>query len=116
VQSKLKTLDRYFNVQRGPLRNTTFGMIVSYATGARGAGRNRHWRPAAPPPALDQAARLTATHPGRYVILVALEKRFDRRVSGLRASSNEYYSGALEHVLAYAFRRGQCVDTARVYP
>ena len=112
-EDKLWTIERYFKSRRPELQTIRFGVLMVYSYSPKGSGAARAF-PRAEDPAVTQAARkVSAKHPDRSLILVALDKQFGRH-EGVRATS-EYYSGTLRQVTGVRLSKGDEVERHVLY-
>jgi len=112
-EDKLWTVERYFTSRRPELQSIWFGVLLVYSYSPKGYGEARAFPPAEKPALVNSARKVSVKHPDRSILLLSLEKRFNRQ-SGVRALS-EYYSGTLREVTGIHLRGGEQIDRQTLF-
>ncbi|SDZ18676.1 hypothetical protein [Nitrosomonas sp. Nm33] len=103
---KLKTLNAYFSSPRLILSSLGFGLLLVYAYNARGRGDAKQYPPAETSEVLSFALDVSASHPSKELLLLALDKVVEKNLSPIRISS-PYHLGRLKKVEAVLLKGGQ---------
>jgi len=104
---KLETIKAYFSSSHPSLSGLDFGLLLVYAYYAKGRGKAKQYPPAETPEILAQARKVSATHPSKTLLLLALDKIVDPNPGILRATRAAYYLGSLARVGAVLLVGGE---------
>lgn len=107
--SKVQCLASYFSSPRPELAKLEFGMLLVYAYEPKGVGAHRKY-PLAERDDVVQSIRQVTTQHRQTMILIAVDKKYERVPHGIRATSG-YYQGAVSRVEAALFQNGE--ETSR---
>jgi len=103
---KLRTISAYFSSSRLILSSLEFGLLLVYAYNARGRGIAKQYPPAQTAEVLAAALHLSASHPSKTLIVLALDKVVDANPGAVRLSSL-YHLGRFERIEATLLTNGQ---------
>ena len=105
----LEKIGDFFTSEESDLQSLRFGIFLGYPISARGRGKARK----VPPLPLDCweriAKQLTAEHIGKDLVILALEKKWEPKVLGLR-TRNQYYKCRPTKIHGVQCRDGRKVD------
>ncbi len=107
-------IGRFFDAEIDYYRSLSFGILALYAYTPVGRGRARAYLSARDEETIREVVRVSSNHPQKAVIVVALDKLYDRQQAGVRTRS-EYYCGQLSMVMAYLYEHGQEMASIRLY-
>jgi len=102
---KVRTIEQYFKTRREELGRIWFAVLFLYSYSPIGSGKNRQFPQAASPAVLRAVQGLSSRYRDRIVLVVALDKRFERIAEGVRSTS-EYYSGVPDQVTGICLKSG----------
>lgn len=89
----IEKIGKFFAAEYPEFSSLTFAIFLAYAYGPAGKGKAR----TIPPLPLDeyvaQAKDVTAHHPGKSVVVLALDKAWEPQVKGSPRARSEYYWG-----------------------
>jgi hypothetical protein len=104
----IRKISRFFDGKYAEIKSLEFAVLLLYTYEARGRGTDRGYDPVGSGAVLDAVARVSKTHPTKFIVLVALDKVFERAVAPIRRR-NEYYRGAASRVEGRLFVSGSVV-------
>jgi hypothetical protein len=96
------------------LESLEFGILLVYPIGPSGRGNNRKV-PEPPANLVDYAKKLTSNHPSKTLILLILEKKFERIESGIRRR-NDYYQCTPQKIEGYLIKDGKIIKQETLAP
>lgn len=111
---KLRTLDAYFSSSRSEFGSIQFGLLMVYAYHVKGRGEARQYPPAETAEILSAARQVSAAHPNKALIVVALDKVVDRNLSTVRRGS-PYHAGSFKRITAVLLASGSEVRRAVIF-
>lgn len=89
----IRKIDRFFDAKYKEIATLEFAILLLYTYEARGRGTDRGYDPVSRPEVLDAVAGVTRTHRGKPLVVVTLDKLYERTVAPIR-TRNDYYKGA----------------------
>ena len=92
---------RYKEIQ--PIR---FGLLLLYTYEVFGSGTQRAFPSAMVPEAFEEVRRVTERYPTKPIIIISLDKTYQRIREGIRAQ-NEYYKGEPSRIQGSLYENGQ---------
>jgi len=106
VQLTIEKIGNFFGSQLDHLNTLKFAILALYPYGPTGRG-DRRVVPSVPDEQAQNAViELSRRYQGKTIIVVALNKVFDREVEGIR-NRNDYYRCRLSNVRAFLYRNGR---------
>lgn len=106
-------LGKFFAAEYDDLRSLEFAVLLLYAYQPTGLRENRHLPPALDAKTTKQVQAVSTRYPAKAIILITLEKLYERQASGIRARS-EYYWGRPTDIGASLWVAGQRVREAQI--
>ncbi|MHC4608000.1 MAG: hypothetical protein ACYTAF_13905 [Planctomycetota bacterium] len=101
----LGKLEKILASDREELRSLRFAILVLHTYEASGRGQNRKLPAAGTPEVLEKAAALSAKFPDKPIVLITIDKTYERLTQGVR-SLNEHYWGTPDNVEGILFLGG----------
>jgi hypothetical protein len=89
----VRKVGKFFASRDPDLRELQFAILLLYAGSPVGRGAQRIFPSAADDSTLEALGHVSESFPGKPVILVTVDKVFERSITGIRAR-NDYYRGA----------------------
>lgn len=105
----IEKIGKYFAAEHPDLASVEFGIFLAYAYGPVGKGAARTIPPLPVDDFLTASRAMTAQHPNKQLVVLALDKAWEPQKVGPRARS-EYYGGRPSRV------RGWLVENGDVLP
>uniref|UniRef100_A0A7C3Z3Q7 Uncharacterized protein n=1 Tax=candidate division WOR-3 bacterium TaxID=2052148 RepID=A0A7C3Z3Q7_UNCW3 len=108
-QKVINKIGKFFTPEYEELKSLEFGILLVYPIGPSGRGNNRRV-PEPPADLVDYAKGLTSNsnHPSKTLILLILEKKFERIMSGTRRR-NPYYQCTPQKIEGYLIKDGKII-------
>ena len=103
--SAIDKLETILATDREELRSLRFAVLVLHTYEAAGRGDKRALPPAASPELLSRVADLSAKFADKRIVVVAVDRKYERRKQGVRAL-NEHYWGTAESIQGILFEGG----------
>jgi hypothetical protein len=91
---------------REELRSLRFAILVLHTYEAAGRGEKRTLPPAASPEILTKVEELSGKFPDKRIIVIAVDRKYERRKQGVR-SLNEHYWGTAESIQGILYEAGE---------
>lgn len=109
----LRKVSAFFKGEYPELRTIRAGICLFYANTAQGTGPERRITPVPIQDMVSKGRKITLRYPDKLLLLVTVDKRYDRVTSGIR-SRTEYYWGTVSAIGAVAMQNGEQM-ARRVY-
>jgi len=111
----IEKIGSFFSSQLDDLNTLKFAILALYPSIPTGRG-DRRVAPSVPDEQAQNALKeLSCDHKDKTIIVVALNKVYEREVEGIR-SRNDYYRCRLDRVDAYCYRRGDLSAQTQLWP
>ncbi len=91
-QLTARKLGTFFDGRHKDIQPIRFGILLLYTYNVVGIGTQRAFPSAIVPEAFEEVRHIIVCHPTKPVIIISLDKTFQRIREGIRAQ-NEYYQG-----------------------
>lgn len=88
----VRKIGYFFRTKCEDIKGIRFGIIFLYTYECQGRGDQRSFLPAAVPKALSEVEKVTRENKGKPIIVITMDKKYNRNISGVRLR-NEYYRG-----------------------
>ena len=98
----------FFDARYPELSTLEFAILLVYAYEPTGIGTNRNFLPAVSVNLSEVVAEITRTHSTKSILLLGLNKQFERCHNGIR-SKNEYYMGTPTEISGQCWQAGKIV-------
>jgi len=104
----IEKIGKFFAAEYGEFKTLRFSILLLYAYEAVGRGDARKIPPAGTPQVFEATSKLSATYPDKSIIVITLDKIYERQSEGVRAR-NEYYWGTPSTIKGFLYRNGEQV-------
>ncbi len=111
----LEKIKHLFDSNDPAFRSVKVAILVAYANKAVGRGHDRQILPVPSESLVKMSRDITGQRPGKSIVLVAVDKRYERITEGIRAKS-EYYWGTVSRIEGCKIAGGQIVAERRFWP
>ncbi len=91
-----------------------FAILLLYSYSPTGKGVSRTMQPARNPETFDEVCRVSALYPEKSIVVITIDKIYERPTEGIRKRS-EYYFSKPSVITGYLFQQGQEVDSRVLY-
>ncbi len=105
----IKKISRLFDGKYAEIRTFQFAILLLYTYEARGRGKDRGYDRVGSDEILQSVARVSKEHRAKSIVVVTLDKTFEREVAPIRRR-NEYYRGAPSHIEGRLFVEGRLAE------
>jgi len=102
----VEKLERILATDREEFRSLRFAVLVLHTYEAAGRGEKRGLPPAASPAVLSRVAELSGKFSDKRIIVISVDKKYERRKQGVR-SLNEHYWGTAESIQGILYEAGE---------
>lgn len=102
----LDKLESILATDREELSSLRFALLVLHTYEAAGRGEKRALPPAASPAVLEKVARVSEKFPDKPIIVILVDKKYERLQKGVRAL-NEHYWGTPDSIQGILFEGGE---------
>jgi hypothetical protein len=106
----LLKIGRFFSSTSVDLQGLEFGVFLAYAYFPQGRGPKRAIAPLSLEAFIERGRVVTKENPGKHLAILALDKRWERQRSGLRAR-NEYAMGSPERIRGALLMNGDLISS-----
>lgn len=111
----IKKIETFFvgkNAKIGPLR---FGLLLFYTSTPTERGDQRHFPSPLSPEFVEGIKNISILHPDKPIILISIEKRYNKDATGIR-NANMYYMGEPQEISIRLYENGQEVKYHPIAP
>jgi hypothetical protein len=102
------------NAEYSELETLRFALLLLYAYFPKGRGPDRRMPPARDPDTIEEVRRVSASYPDRPMIVVTVDKVYERQREGIR-KCNEYYWSRPSQVSGFSFEDGEESTSLTLY-
>jgi len=102
----VEKLESILATDREELRSLRFAFLVLHSYEASGRGEKRALPPAASPAVLEKVAELSKKFPDKPIVVIVVDKKYERLKQGVRAL-NEHYWGTADSIQGILFQGGE---------
>ncbi len=104
-EDTLRKIGSFFSSDLRDLQTLEFGVFLAYPTSPEGRGAARHMRAVPAGALLELGKEVTRANPGKSLVILALEKEWERQCPGPRAR-NDYYRATPTQVRGWLLLNG----------
>ncbi len=104
----IEKIGSFFEAHYPELKPLEFRLLLLYNYEPKGRGEQRHLPPAATKETLRKVSDVSAEHPAKSILVIALNKRYARQSEGIRARS-EYYFAEPVKIDGRLYVSGECI-------
>jgi len=108
-QPTARKIGTFFDGQYKEFQPIRFGILLLYTYAVFGNGTQRAFPSAIVPEAFEEVRHVTERHPTKPIIIISLDKTYQRIREGIRAQ-NEYYKGEPSRIQGFLYENGQEVE------
>lgn len=102
----IKKIGTFFEGKNTEIASLSFGLLLFYTVAPLGRGTDRDFPSPFQPDFVEKITKVSIHHPNRPIILISLEKKYDRTAKGIRAS-NMYYMGEPYEISLRLYENGK---------
>lgn len=110
----IEKIGRFLASPRDDLETLRFAVAVLYPTGPRGRGFQRTMPSCWGAEIASKVAEVSHAHSGKPIIVVTLDKVYERQVEGIRRRT-DYYKSKLRSVKGFAYEGGKEVASCTLW-
>jgi hypothetical protein len=102
----IEKIGKFFASPLDDLKALGFAVAMFYPVTPKGRGLKRAMPPSLDAATLTMVTKVSRKHPGKPIIVVTLEKVYERQVEGIR-NRNDYYKSKLSSVQGFVYEGGK---------
>ena len=107
-------IGKYFAAELDEYQTLKFAILLLYAYKCKGQGIHRTIESAHDAETFEEVARVSALYPQKSIILITLDKKYERQKEGIR-KHNEYYFSSASLIKAFLFEQGKEITAYQLF-
>jgi hypothetical protein len=104
--STAQKIGKFFDAEYPELETLRFAVLLLYAYSPKGRGPDRYMPPAKNPETVEEVKKVSASYPDKEIIVVTVDKVYERHPEGIRTRS-KYYWSTLSQVSGFSYEGGE---------
>lgn len=102
----IKKIETFFDGNNNKIKSLRFALLLFYPVTPLGKKGNRNFPNPLPPQFIKNIREVSSRHRDKSIVLIAIEKKYDRTIAGIRAM-NEYYMGSPCKISIRLYEKGK---------